>query len=373
MTVARHDWLIVTPEYPPGCGGIGDYTKLLAEQLVGAGDRVSVWTPPSDAPRENGATPSVYTLPDHFGLRSARALGDALAHTPPDTVLLVQYVPHGFGWRGMNVGFCAWLGARRERTWLMVHEPLYPFVKGQPFRHDVLASTTWLMLRLVAHGAERIFVSTPAWESFLPPGSAGAEWLPIPASVVPVAWDSAGRPAARPTVAHFGTYGGHLEKPLREIFGALVEQRPDVGIHLLGRNSETFRELLLREHPAAAERVVASGAASAEAIVEALASAWVVVFPFIEGVSTRRTSLMSALAAGAAIVTTQGWCSESIWRSSGAVELVEIGRSEAAVGAVLGLLGDEPRRRELRERARRLYNERFHFDRVVERLRALRS
>ena len=371
MTRDGHSWSIVTPEYPPGAGGVGDYTALLAERLATAGDEVSVWTPrgvPSDE------RVRVQELPDRFGLGSVRALRNDWAHARKDSVALVQYVPHGFGFKGMNVPFAAWLGSCPVRLWLMVHEPLYPFVMGQPLKHDVLASATWLMLRLAARRAERIFVSTPAWESFVPRAlrAIPIEWLPIPATIVPPT-GAAPKATLRPSVAHFGTYGGHLSGPLLEIFAPLLARRLDLELRLIGRGSEAFRSSLLSSHPDAADRVVATGDATPETVMAELASAWVVVFPFVEGATARRTSLMSALAVGAAIVTTEGWCSESIWRDSGAVELVPIGRSDAAVEAVLALLESEDRRTALRDRARRLYTERFDMARVVERLRTLRG
>jgi glycosyltransferase involved in cell wall biosynthesis len=80
---------------------------------------------------------------------------------------------------------------------------------------------------------------------------------------------------------------------------------------------------------------------------------------------------MSALSAGAVALTTDAWCTEWFWRRSGAVELVEPGKPRETVDAIERLLADEPRRSELRRRALALYDERFHRDRVVDRLRLL--
>ena len=43
-------WTILTCEYPPGCGGVGDYTAQVAAALAEAGDTVTVFCPPRAAP-----------------------------------------------------------------------------------------------------------------------------------------------------------------------------------------------------------------------------------------------------------------------------------------------------------------------------------
>ena len=49
-------WTILTCEYPPGCGGVGDYTAQVAAALAAAGDTVTVFCPPPvvPAPRDLG-------------------------------------------------------------------------------------------------------------------------------------------------------------------------------------------------------------------------------------------------------------------------------------------------------------------------------
>lgn len=371
MTAPR-TWSILTPEYPPGSGGIGDYVELVAARLASHGDRVSVHTFAGRGATGTGGV-DVAALPDEFGPRTRRALEQAWSNLPHDAVVFVQYVPQGFGMKGMNVPFARWLGRQPRRVWIMFHEIVYPFVRGQPLRLDFLAGVTRVMLHQSTRRAERAFVSTPAWEPILSRwmrSDLSCEWLPIPATA-----RVEGRPAvvesARPSVAHFGTYGELVRRPLERILSLLLERNPDVELVLVGRGSEEFRAELCAAQPEASARIRATGAAEPEQIAEELQRAWVTVFPFLEGATTRRTSLMSALSAGAVALTTDAWCTEWFWRRSGGVELVEPGKPRETVDAVQRLLEDAPRRAELRRRALALYDERFHLNRVVDRLRSL--
>jgi glycosyltransferase involved in cell wall biosynthesis len=371
MGGTARSWSILTPEYPLGCGGIGDYTRLVAAGLAARGDRVVVHTPAHAAVAE---TPGVRLdpLPRGFGPATIRALSRSYRALPPETVRFVQYVPQGFGYTGLNVPFTGWLGLQPGRSFVMIHEAVFPFVTGQAWRRDVVAATTRLTLGLITRRAERAFLSTPAWEPLVEhwaPRGLALEWLPIPATIDP--GPLALQPWERPTVAHFGTYGALVAEPLRKILVPLLQRNSGLEVRLVGRGSQPFRDELRAAVPGSGERVHATGAASEAVIAEELARAWVVVFPFLEGVTTRRTSLMSALAAGAVVMATDGWCSEAIWRDSGAVSLVAIAEPLQAVSAVEALLGDEPRRHALRVRARELYVQRFHLDRTIERLQTL--
>ncbi|HTQ06395.1 MAG TPA: glycosyltransferase [Polyangiaceae bacterium] len=373
MNGAPRTFAILTSEYPPGAGGIGDFVALLAARLASGGDRVLVHTArPSEPARTEGV--DVRVLPDDFGPETRAVLARDWAALPSDAVIFAQYVPQGFGWKGMNLPFARFLGERRERVWLMLHEVVYPFAPRQSVKLDVLAAATRLMLHVASRHAERAFVSTPAWEPWVERYARrglGCEWFPIPATAVASADFERPEPAPVPTIAHFGTYGALVAEPLERVVVPLLAADAARELVLVGRGSEEFRAALASRHPEVSARVRATGPLDPQGIARELTRAWVTVFPFLEGVTTRRTSLMTALAAGAVIVTTSESCTESVWRRSGAVALVDGCRPDAIAAAVETLLGDAGRRAELARRARILYRERFELERAVHRLREL--
>ena len=95
---------------------MSDYTRLVAEGLAAVGDEVAVYAPPQDiGPESASLAVRVRRLPDRFGLRGLHWLGRELTRDRPDRIL-IQYVPHAFGCRAMNLPFAVWL-AMRARLW----------------------------------------------------------------------------------------------------------------------------------------------------------------------------------------------------------------------------------------------------------------
>lgn len=375
-------WHILTGEYPPQPGGVSDYTRLVARGLAEAGDVVHVYAPPCD-----GATPldvgvEVHRLPDNFGPRSLRVLSAMLKKSARPGRILVQYVPQAFGWRGMNLPFCFWLRAHRhDSIWVMFHEVYFPVSRKQSLTYNALGMVTRLMARLAARAAERIFVSIPAWEDLLRPLAAKQTpvcWLPIPSSI-PVIADPAGTAEIRARfthgnmariIGHFGTYGKYMTETLMSLLPSLLSGKMERAALLLGRGGEAVRDGLLRQYPDLHGRVHATGAAGATDISLHLQACDVLLQPFVDGVSSRRTSLMAGLAHGLPIVTTTGFLTEALWAESCALRLSEVEDVEGIVSATESLLADEAESARMGRRAMELYRERFDVSHTVSTLRA---
>jgi glycosyltransferase involved in cell wall biosynthesis len=371
-------WALVTGEYPPQPGGVSDYTRLVARGLAEAGDEVQVFAPACREPSPVDPGVSVTRLEGGFSLLGLRRLGAALEAPPRGKRILVQYVPHAFGWKAMNVPFCVWLNARRDPVWVMFHEVAFPRTEGQPAKLRLLASVTRTMAGLALKAAERVFVSIPAWEPLLrsvgePRGR--VTWLPVP-STLPTSADPARARAHRSglvpdggaLIGHFGTFGESIASLLREIVPTLLADERRAAL-LVGRGSEGFAAALGDAHPGLVKRVRATGALDAAAVVENLAACDLLVQPYPDGVSSRRTSVMAGLALGLPVVANEGRLSEAVWRESGAVALVAAPTSAEFAPEVSRLLGDRDARSALGARAAAVYAERFAIARTILALR----
>jgi glycosyltransferase involved in cell wall biosynthesis len=379
------DWHFITCEYPPQVGGVSDYTRLVAEGLAAAGDRVHVWSP--SAVGELGEAARGVTVRRELGeFRPAdlRRVGRALDEFAAPRRLLVQWVPHGYGYRSMNVGFCLWLWARAalrgDEVTLVVHEPFLAFGEGSR-RQDAVALVHRLMTTILLSSARRVWTTIPKWEDCLRPYTLGRRvpfgLLPVPSATPATA--SAEEmatiralyaPARVPLVGHFGTYGGQVARSLARLLPRLLsDEGQGCAVLLLGRGSEAMREELLRAHTDLASRVHAAGTLPPEDISRRLAACDLLLQPYPDGVSARRTSAMAGLAHGLPVVTTSGALTEGLWKESGAVALAPAGDDEALLDEVRKLLASPEERTRLSAAALKLYRERFDLSHTIAALR----
>ena len=359
---------------------------MVAEALGSAGDEVHVWCPNAkgEVPRASGVL-----VHRELGLaaRDLRRAGRLLDRFDGPRRLLVQWVPHGYGYRAMNLPFCLWLWrrARRhgDRIELIVHEPFLSFGEGT-WRQDCVAVVHRLMTVVLLNAASRVWTTIPAWEERLRPYALGRRnlfhWLPV-ASNIPVVDDppsvdlirsryAGARGAEGLIVGHFGTYDRNTANLLLRSIPALLKNGRKPSMLLLGRGSTSMRDQLIREHPGIANDVHATGELESADLSRHLRACDLMLQPYIDGVSGRRTTIMAQLSLGLPVVTTAGKLTEPLWAESRAVALTPAGDVSRMVEATNRLLGDEGERKRLAAAARSLYLSLFDIEHTVAALRA---
>ena len=374
-------WHIVTPELPPDCGGVGDYTVQIADALARRGDTVSLYVPRAATPRRALNGTEVITLDGRFGPRARRQLSVRLDGDRHGR-LLVQYVPAVFGRRGTNVAFCRWLAARRDAgtdVRIMFHEP-YLYLRWRP-DHIVTAFTQRAMAAILLDASTHLYLSTDTWRRYLarlrPDAIHNAVTLPIPSAIPRVDAAQAVR-ATRTTslgrasylIGHFGSYGNHIATPLRRVLNDLLSSDSRVAALCAGAGSDRFVEAFLATYPACRGRLTASGRASAHDISVQLQACDVLVQPYPDGVTTRRTSVMAGLANACAVVTTDGKLTEDVWQAAGCVAMARAGDYAGLVHRTRELLTDAAAREGLQARASAAYDAHFALSHTIDALRA---
>ena len=358
------EWHIVTCEYPPTIGGVSDYTFTLAAGLGETGP-VHVWCPSGTGAVSSAGNVAVHRTFQSFSRRELRSLSEELDRRPGPRRLFVQWVPQGFGYRSLNLGFALWLAGRARRqgdqVHLMVHEPFLPW-SASPI-HLAVSLVHRAMLAAASFGATRVWLSTSTWKDAIRPyvrARVQIEWLPVPAPTLPNIARHVGGERARSglTVGHFGTHSPLVTALLEPALDLLLQQT-EARVLLVGRDSDTFRESFIRTRPLVAVRVLATGVLSQSELVRQLGTCDLMLQPYPDGITTRRTSTLTLLSLGMPVVSNTGHLSEPFWNHSGAIRLADAPDGRLIAEAAVALLADPLGRADLARRARDLYDQRF--------------
>jgi glycosyltransferase involved in cell wall biosynthesis len=328
---------LLTAEYPPRPGGVGDYTRRLGEALVARGHNISVLTifdfrlqildlgPPETIPKSKIQNPK-----SDWGWGSWPVVIAALDELRPD-ILHIQYQTGAYGMHPA-INLLPWRLRRlpgRPSVAVTAHDllPPYLFPKAGPLRG-------WVTRRLLADAdavvltnetdfaevmklgmsdrrlevARQSLISNPQSPALIPIGSN-----------IPVA-----PPPGYARAAWRGRLGLTTDDILIAYFGLISRSKGlDVLLDALARLPERFRLLViggaatLPEDRAYAaeierqlderrlrERVISTGHCAEAEVSAHLLAADMAALPFADGASFRRGSLLATLAHGVPMVTT---------------------------------------------------------------------
>jgi glycosyltransferase involved in cell wall biosynthesis len=353
---------------------------MVARGLARAGDGVRVWAPPVPSPDGSSQhNVRVNRLPDHFGRRGLKILAHELQRDRTARIL-VEYVPHAFRMKAMNIPLCLMLLRRRSSDiTVMFHEVAYPISRIQSIRHNALGAVNHAMAAMLVRAASRIFVAAQGWRDLLArytPKDRKIGWLPVP-STIPVLRDRAATVAVRMRFArpecrllgHFGTYGPWVTSRLKPALESILSTHQNARVLLIGRNGERFHADFVREHQSFASRIFATGALAESEVSTHIGACDVMIQPYPDGITSRNTSALAGLAHGKATSTTSGKLSEDFWHRSGAVFLAPDQDAEALARGTICLLDDRDRAKAMGCDAVKLYRDTFDLEHTIAALR----
>ena len=328
--------LLITGEFPPQPGGVGDYTDRLAAALADQGHVVAVLTSAprpavasthGDAVWANREGATVWRSVRRWDLRAWRTLAARIKAWHPDVVHF-QYQAAAYGLGGA-VTLYPWL----LRMWNIRPLSVVTF-------HDLLPPHTFPLSgrlgwdrRAVAwlgHGADAAIATNAADAQRLVTVRTRRVWqIPIGANIPVVAAPPGsmdirshyGLAPGAPLLAYFGFF--NASKGLEElltVFAGLERQIPNARLLLIGggvgETDPTNRQFAARlqrhaENLGLADRLIWTGYVDATGVSLHLQAADLIALPFRDGVSLRRGTLMAALSHGCAIVSTHATTSVS--------------------------------------------------------------
>jgi len=364
---------IVSPALPPQLDGIGDYTARIAAELAGTVDVTVVTSWEADADPIPGVSIERCFSPSQPS--TVHALFAHVREERPDW-LLVEYNPFAYGRWGLNLHLPAVIGSIRRRlpptrVAIMCHEVFTP---ASDLRFTVM--TTWQRAQLLALGrkADCLFFSLEAWTRRFTrwfPGTPVVH-LPVGSNVPRVA---IGRHEARERL------GIGPEKLVLGLFGTV---HPSRMLDLTRRSVEAALDaghdavlLYVGPHASVVEKefarvplIATAGAVAPEEVSRRLTAMDIHLVAFLDGVSTRRGTLMAGLQHGVPTVGTSGVSTDSVLRAAdGRAFLLSPAESpQAFCECVLRLSTDGDLRLMLGAGAGALYEREFDWTTLAKRL-----
>ena len=282
----------ITGSYPPKTCGIGDYTHNLVHALRAQDTPVDVWT---KAGQGNGAAREVVTDWNADGLR---ALGRLLRAERPQAAHL-QYEP-GIYDRHPAITLLPLLARRAgvpivttfhsldgPAHWGRAHRlALLPLLLGS---RDIVTCSQrqFLFLRRIPRLRDRVHL------------------IPVGSNIPMIEKRPATHDGLRLLYFGFVWRGRNVELMLRTL-AAVAKINPRATLTIIGglRDDAYLQEILtLAGHLGVADKLTLAGELPAADISRAFHAADIVLLPYATGVSTGRTTLMTALAHAAPVVT----------------------------------------------------------------------
>lgn len=361
----------IAASLPPQLGGVGDYSANLARELLKT-HQMQIWTArntPFD-PIPNIPIEAAFRVGD---AKSFGALETLAAREKPDWIVL-QYAPFAFGPRGWNPELprvLARIARRGESKFaLMIHEP---FVRATDPKTALMATYQRAQLRALGRAAMTVFYSIEPWQNELQswfPGRANRH-LPVFSNIPfhPIEREIARRALGlNPRDFVLGLFGtahnsrlmGHIQDAARAVeragFNPVVLSIGPGGASL----DATLSGARFLDQGALAEEEISARFAAMDAYLAA----------FSDGVSTRRTSLLTAMQHGAPVVGTSGYLTDEIWRREDgrALLLAPVEKGEEFGARVEELARDAAYREQIGRAGQELYRREFAVERAAERM-----
>jgi glycosyltransferase involved in cell wall biosynthesis len=345
--------LLAYPESQRVVDGIRDYSLHLLEQLRSDGHDAELLRP-------------------RGGLALARTVRGELASGERAT-LVVQYNPFSWGRWGFAPQLAAAVGIIRAtrprvRVVLAVHEAYVPMSDARTLimgvwqrmqvrlllvlAHNALAMTSYLVDELSRYRPHRVISHVPVGSN-LPDERASRDEARVEGGY--------GESLVIATLS--SGHDTHLHRLVLPAVQAVAERSHEpVVLLLLGSNN------VAPEPVPSVARAVTTGYLDEHELARALSTADVFLAPFMDGASTRRTTLMAALQHGIAVVTTRSERTDAALLEDGALAMAGPDDADGFAAQAVALALDGDLRARHAASCRALYERHFSWPAIAARL-----
>jgi glycosyltransferase involved in cell wall biosynthesis len=368
--------VLLTRRVPPVRDGVGDYSYHLG-RAIAERCRLTVLTTQGQQGHE-GARFEIAPLVGDWGFQGSTELRRHIRRLQP-TAVNIQWVP--FMWGRFGINFNLPLTALRlrcagYRIVTTVHEP---YVRMDRWSRLVVGPLQRLQLFLLLLGSTKIITTTFAWRRWLlryiPWRRRDIVCVAVGSNILPDRRSSdrvrcrqrLGFTADEVLLAVFSPFSAGKDLALiARTWVALHERHPNLRLAVIGADAADVHRRC--PSPAWNDGVRCTGYLSSAQVSEWLLASDLLAAPFDDGVSTRRTSVVAALAHGLPVVTTRGCLTDPELFENSPIVLTDAGDDAAFIAAVERLILDGGARETLRESSLVFHQSHFSWTFIADRI-----
>lgn len=325
--------LVVSKEFPPQPGGVGDYCVRWLEEVTSAdpGWEATVLAGLCDG-RNSPIAGATVVSTDDWTLRGLRGFRRTLRMLTPDTVVY-HYVPHMYQKQGLplvSLAHVVLLKRYSRHLTVMFHEMTSAQVH---WRHRLLTipqmAIVAALATLATSNVATIQTRARRLRSLTPWRSSTPVVIPVSPTLRNIKAPLRSAPTDLPIkLVYFGS--SHPSRNF-DLIAAAMDR--------LDRDGVKYSLAVIGTAEAPDSRATVLGYCSEERVVEVLMDSDVALLPFADGASGRRSTVANCLAAGLAVVSTAGADTDVGWYGDSML-LVPSDDSEAFARSVASLCSD---------------------------------
>src|SRR3989338_4758894 len=367
--------IIISPAFPPDRDGVGDYTSAFADELSEKNEVIIVTSKSKDLISEGKNRFHVIRGIDKWGGLGLFHILSICKNFSPELVI-IQYVPFMYGRGGINLTFplLSILIRIRYRVFTMVHEPFISF--GHSIKYFLISIVQRLMLFFLIIGSDRIGVSIKVWERMLKRfffwRRSNFKWIPVSSNIKIVSKDSTFKIHVgfenRLILTFFGSF--HYAKMVDYVIASLeflIKKGYNAGLIVIGQDETTISAHIKELPDYLRERIFCTGYCSSEDVSRYLSITDIFLLPLIDGISSRRTTLMTALKHGVPVVSTNGFLTDDIFLQENFTLLSPSTDKALFVANVVRMADDDTLRKNMGKRGKEAYEKYFSERLMIER------
>jgi len=372
--------LLISSKYPPDRGGVAGYTESLARALSEDIIVDVLTTGINEFSEEVGSSNfKVMRQIPSWGFRGFWKINKILRQGKYDCVN-IQYVPHAYGWLGINVALPVFLIYWRitgVRFSFFCHEIALPisirYIKWLPF-----ALFNWLVYITIVLCSKQVGVSCEKWKKYT---EKVFFWCKNKCHSIPIFSTFEGIETRSDSIDNLkiryglddikvtmvfmgGLHPSRLIRYVIDSFDYLISKRYEVKLLCVGVDTEKIIKLIPKEKGHLKKSLILTGYLEDAEIAELINFGDLFLCPYSDGVSMRRSSLMAALCFGLPIITTKTKYTERVFYNLKFILMSNSDDKEGFISNVERMIKDKENLKVFGKKAKDFYEKHFSLKQV---------